>query len=197
MESSGLSKPLAEKFLLNVQRGAGSRSFSVYTEYKERVFKHERNRHEVEFLARLVDLLRKKQRSAALEVAVRRLVGVETADRSGDWRLCDAFELVTKKQSNAPTEFLAHAIKAVKRIDAVEGKQSNDSSRRGGNVSSGYGGGNSRARFREKQYSNTSGSGSLTGSGPSVRERSTSRGPSRSSESSSKNTMRTESRGKK
>ena len=77
----------------------------------------------MEFLARAIDLMRKGRYEETLEALVRRLVGVETADRSGNWKLCDAFELITEKQSFVPDDFLARALKAVKRIEAVEGRK--------------------------------------------------------------------------
>lgn len=173
MERSGLAKPLAKKFLRNVARGAGSRHFSVHSAYKEKEFKNTRNRHEVEFLARTIDLLRKKRYELVLETVVRRLVGVETADRSGDWKLCDAFELITSKQSYVPDEFMARALKTVRRIEAIEGKSSNTAAHKGGAGSAGHAGRQSRGYGV--------GSSSSSSSGSAARDRSTSRGPSRSS----------------
>jgi hypothetical protein len=184
MEESGLSKPLARKFLRNLQRAAGSRSFSVLGLYKDRDVRNTRNRHEMEFLARVIDLMRKGRSAHVMEALVRRLVGVETADRSGNWKLCDAFELITEKQSFVPDDFLARALKTVKRIEAVEGKDrqrdrhrdaasSNTRGNAYGRSSSGYG---SNARGRDRYPSEPS---AYNG-----RERSSSRGPAASSSSS-------------
>lgn len=170
MERSGLAKPLAKKFLRNVARGAGSRHFSVHSAYKEKEFKNTRNRHEVEFLARTIDLLRKKRYELVLETVVRRLVGVETADRSGDWKLCDAFELITSKQSYVPDEFMARALKTVRRIEAIEGKSSNNTAQKGGAGNAGR---------QSRGYGVGSSSSSISVS--AARDRSSSRGPSRSS----------------
>ena len=168
MEQSGLSKPLARKFLRNLERAAGSSRFSVLALYKERDVKQTRNRREMEFLARTVDLLRRKEYGRVLEAVVRRLVGVETADRSGNWKLCDAFELITEKQSFVPDDFLARALKTVKRIEAIEGNS-------GRNKHTSSGGDRSGGQNRRSQYK-SSPDGGQNGA---ARDRSASRGPTR------------------
>lgn len=121
MEKSGIAKPLAKKWLRNLFHAAGGSARSVLSVYKEHEFKSTRSQREVHCLARVIDLLLSKNYDAALETIVRRLVGVETADSSGNWKLCDAFELITERQSFVPDVFLAHALKSVKRIEALEG----------------------------------------------------------------------------
>jgi hypothetical protein len=121
MEKSGIAKPLAKKWLRNLFHAAGGSARSVLSVYKEHEFKSTRSQREVHCLARVIDLLLSKKHDAALETIVRRLVGVETADSSGNWKLCDAFELITERQSFVPDVFLAHALKSVKRIEALEG----------------------------------------------------------------------------
>lgn len=107
-----------------------------------------------------------------LETVVRRLVGVETADRSGDWKLCDAFELITSKQSYVPDDFMARALKTVRRIEAIEGKSSNNTAQKGG-------AGNAGPGRQSRGYGVGSSSSSISVS--AARDRSSSRGPSRSS----------------
>ena len=159
-----------------MRRAAGSRTFSVLGMYKEKDVKQTRNRHEMEFLARVIDLMRKDRHEHVLEALVRRLVGVETADRSGNWKLCDAFELITEKQSFVPDDALARVLKTVRRIEAIDtaGRSSTNTGGRGERASR-Y---TSETSTRDRRP---------TSSAPSTSEhrvRSSSRGPSSQSTSS-------------
>lgn len=126
MESSGLARPLAKKWIRNVLSLRGGKGL-IHDVLKEHSFKSNRNEREVLTLARVLDALRKSDYRGARELVVRRLVGVQAADTSGNWKLCDAFELVMDRQSYVPDAFLARAIKNVHRLEALEGKQSTPS----------------------------------------------------------------------
>ena len=180
MEESGLARPLAQKFLHNLCHAAGSRTFSVLGLYKDRDVRQVRNRYEMEFLARAIDLMRRGRYEETLEALVRRLVGVETADRSGNWKLCDAFELITEKQSFVPDDFLARALKAVKRIEAVEG------SNRGTTPPHSHGSNGMSRRQHDDRYhgTNSNDHSNYRSSG----DRSSSRGPPHSSNTDNSST---------
>lgn len=179
MEQNGLAKPLAGKFIRNALSSTNGRG-SIVEVYKEMEFKVVRNQRECESLARIIDLLRAKKRRRALEACVRRLVGVQSADTSGNWRLCDQFELVMDKQSFVPDEFLARALKNAQRLESLETGSAGRRER--GNAPS------SRPAAKPKGGKGTRGSGGQhntggTGSGPTgnngrgARDRSDSRGP--------------------
>lgn len=123
MESSGLARPLAHAFIRNALASRNGKGL-IHDVFKEHSFKSNRNEREVLALARVIDALRKSDYRGALELVVRRLVGVQAADTSGNWKLCDAFELVMDRQSYVPDAFLARAIKNVNRLEALEGKKS-------------------------------------------------------------------------
>jgi hypothetical protein len=160
MESSGLARPLAQAFIRNALASRGGKGL-IYDVFKEHTFKSVRNEREVLAFARVIDALRSCKDShcaKALELCVRRLVGVEAADVSGKWKMCDAFELVMNRQSYVPDAFLARAIKNVNRLEALEGTKSSSSSSSG-----------SSTRPRKTTYRDTSSSSS----GSRARERST------------------------
>jgi hypothetical protein len=115
----GLARPLCRDFLKNVRADYGSRA-SVYAAYEGHKFKVERNANEVWTLARIIDLMIRGDVDEAMEAAVRRLVGVEMSDRTTRWDLCDAIQGITKRQSFVPDDFLADALKSVKRMKAMD-----------------------------------------------------------------------------
>lgn len=164
METSGLARPLADKFIRNALSGRGKRD-SLFDVFKEATFKQSRNQREVLALARILDALRVKNYSAARELVVRRLVGVQTSDTSGNWKMCDAFELVMDRQSYLPDEFLARAIKNVNRMEALEAGTKRGSSAATGSSSSS----NSSSRSKASTY----GRGSTGGGSSHTRDRST------------------------
>jgi hypothetical protein len=160
METSGLARPLAKAFIRNALASRGGKGL-ILDVFKEHNFKSNRNEREVLALARVVDALRKQDYANALELVVRRLVGVQSADTSGNWKMCDAFELVMDRQSYVPDAFLARAIKNVNRLEALEGKKSSSTSSNG-----------SSTRQRKTTYgTHRDGSGSVSNSRP--RDRST------------------------
>lgn len=160
METSGLARPLAEKFIRNALSGRGNKD-SLFDVFKEATFKQSRNQREVLALARILDALRVKNYSGARELVVRRLVGVQTSDTSGNWKMCDAFELVMDRQSYLPDEFLARAIKNVNRMEALEA----GTTRRGPHASA--------ASSLGRPKASTYGRGSTGGGSSHPRDRST------------------------
>ncbi len=62
-------------------------------------FKHERNRYECLQLAKSIDFLLRGNINEAIEVLVRRLVGVHSADASGDWNMCSALEYDSHRET--------------------------------------------------------------------------------------------------
>jgi hypothetical protein len=136
MESNGLTKSLAKPWIRNALASMEGRG-TILDIHKDKLYKQERNKRECETLSKIVDCLRKRKKpdvKRALEFAVRRLVGVQTADMSGSWAVCDQFELVMDKQSFVPDEFLARALKNAARLEALE--QVSRSGRRGAGAGS-------------------------------------------------------------
>lgn len=119
MEAHGLARPLAKKFIRNALASTNGRG-SILDVYKEMDFKVVRNERECLSLAKAIDLARKEHWSKLLELLVRRLVGVQSADISGNWKLCDQFELVMDQQSFVPDDFLARALKNAQRLETLE-----------------------------------------------------------------------------
>jgi hypothetical protein len=82
-------------------------------------FHQERNLKECLSLARLIDALRARDRTRALDLACRRLAGVHAADQNGSWDICDAYEKDTSKQSFVPEKFMQDAVKHALRVKAL------------------------------------------------------------------------------
>ena len=100
--------------------GAG-RDGSIHKVFKyDVVFQKERNRRECLLLAKVLDAIRKKQYKLARELLCRRIAGVHSADTSGNWSMCDAFEQVLDKQSFVPDGVMQRVLKSVSRMKAVE-----------------------------------------------------------------------------
>lgn len=127
MESSGHTSYMAKQYITNVLRSSGGTS--VHRTFKEDVkFKSERNRRECLALARIIDAALRNDLKQLLELAVRRLAGVHTADTSdNNWDACDAIEQVMERQSFVPTKFLQRALKTVVQLQALQ-KQSDHGS---------------------------------------------------------------------
>lgn len=138
MEAAGLARPIAKEFIRNVLFQSGTDSvLSVYR--RDVTIKDTRSRREINVLAGIIDLLRARDYRSALEMCVRRLAGVHTADASGNWRMCDAFEMHTETRSFVPERFLKRALSTVVQLQAVEkaagrthNKGSSAASRKGG-----------------------------------------------------------------
>jgi hypothetical protein len=101
---------MAKEFIRNVLSGGGT---SIYTVFKYDVrFASERNRRECLALARILDAALQGDMQRLVELTVRRLAGVHTADSSdNNWDACDAIEQVMEKQSFVPTKFLQRTLR--------------------------------------------------------------------------------------
>lgn len=119
-EAVGGTRQMAKGFLLNVFRSTGSKS--VHAAFKDDVtFRSERNHRECLALARIIDAALRGDLRQLLELAVRRLAGVQAADCSdGNWRVCDAIEGAMERQSFLPPKFLQRALKTVVQMDALQ-----------------------------------------------------------------------------
>jgi ribosomal protein L12E/L44/L45/RPP1/RPP2 len=115
-----LTQPLAPSFLKNVYRSSGGYDRSVRKAYEQIEFNHYRNQRECLSIARVIDLLESKQYKEAREVAVRRLIGVHTADTKHNWDFADVYELEMSKRSFVPDDFAASAAKAVSRMSTSD-----------------------------------------------------------------------------
>ncbi len=124
MESCGRPDYMAKEYIMNVLRSSGGTS--VLRVFRDDVsFASERNRRECLALARIVDAALHGDVKQVLELAVRRLAGVHTADSSnGNWSACDAIEQVMSRQSFLPTHVLQRTLKTVVQMNALQQKHS-------------------------------------------------------------------------
>jgi len=158
MEENALARPMAKQFLRNVLAKQG-KDGSVCHAFKHDVtFTVERNRRECLALAKVADALRANELDQAMELLVRRLAGVQIADQSNNWKLCDAFELNTDQQSFVPDSFMRRAVKNVMRLQALE-----KSLRRPSQTSTAHAPSKSARSF--KRYKNAHPASSSTGGG--------------------------------
>ncbi len=67
---------------------AGAASFAAYARAYD--FRNQRNRHELTLIAAAIDALLARRSAHALDLLVRRFVGVQLADEHGDWHLAAA-----------------------------------------------------------------------------------------------------------
>jgi hypothetical protein len=150
MDKHGLGKPVAKRFIRNVMASAGHRG-SVYKVYKyDVVFRKERNRRECISLAKMLDAVIRKQWKVLRELLVRRLAGVQSADKSDNWDICDVIELDMEKQSFVPDSFMQRALKSVMRVQAME-KSGKSAKPFGG------GGGGGGTKFSDRSGGSSSG----------------------------------------
>jgi hypothetical protein len=141
MENAGASPPMADAFIHNALQSQGGTGLLV-TAFKEVKFEKERNQRECLALCRIADALRAGNYREALELTVRRLAGVHTADTSDSWAMCDVLERVMHKQSFVPEDHLQRAVKTVVRMQAIHKKHnsnSNNYNRSNYNNRAGYG----------------------------------------------------------
>lgn len=130
MESTGRAQPMAKEFIRNVLRNSGGTS--VYRVFKyDVVFHSERNRRECLALSRILDAALAGDKQQLVELTVRRLAGVHTADSSdNNWDACDAIEQVMEKQSFVPTKFLQRTLRTVVQLQALQQRKPQDASSR-------------------------------------------------------------------
>ena len=119
LEETGRAPPMAKAFIANVLRSRAGAS-SLHDVFDNHVtFQKVRNRRKVLALARGVDALLDGRISDAIELLVRRLAGVHTADYSDSWDACDRFEQVMESRSFVPSRFLASTIKSINQDAAL------------------------------------------------------------------------------
>jgi hypothetical protein len=117
MESIGMSTSIATSVLENILRGR--RDATVEDVLTRRTFEKERNRHEVLLLARVIDCLRDRRYDAALELLLRRLSGVQLADRKGNWEIANALLAHTEGSADLPERELRRALKTAAGMTAL------------------------------------------------------------------------------
>lgn len=113
----GSVEGFAREFLSRALADDAATVYSVY-KYNVKMVK-ERNVWECLALAKVIDALLRKDHRLALELACRRLAGVQTADKSGNWGYCAALELNHEEQSFVPPRILARIIKRESRMRAL------------------------------------------------------------------------------
>ena len=125
---SSVSSPLAPEWLDSVL----SRYDSV-----ERAYAHlssnwqPRNRKEAQTLARIIDAIRLGRRADALEMAVRRLVGVHSASQpGGSWHIGDVLEGDVEEHSFLSAKVWAKAVKHAATMEGTRSKEAYGSNRR-------------------------------------------------------------------
>jgi hypothetical protein len=121
---------MAKEFIRNVLHNSGGTS--VYRVFKyDVVFHSERNRRECLALSRILDAALAGDKQQLVELTVRRLAGVHTADSSdNNWDACDAIEQVMEKQSFVPTKFLQRTLRTVVQLQALQQRKPQDASTR-------------------------------------------------------------------
>ena len=114
-------RPMAERYIHNAL-SAGDAT-SLLQVFNARTWKSERNKNECLTLARALDHLRrgKPRVSDAIELLVRRLAGVDIADETGNWSLCQALEGGSShdRQSLVPEDVMRGALKSVVQLQAI------------------------------------------------------------------------------
>ena len=90
---------------------------------KDAEFRSQRNKNECSAIAKAVDFILANDSDTALEVLVRRLVGVHSADASKDWNLCSSLEWDSHAETLLPDRVLADALKRSRQLKALSGVQ--------------------------------------------------------------------------
>lgn len=97
-----MDKPIAKTVLRNMLQGrSGSSVLECVTQdiSQSGVSLNQHSRNELQALARIIDSLRAKDPKAAMELAVRRFVGVHAASKQGNWGVADALDQNTPSLS--------------------------------------------------------------------------------------------------
>jgi len=142
-------RPMAEQFM---RRALAQGDYSSLAQaFTAHTWKSERNKNECLTLARALDHLRRKRPrvSDAIELLSRRLAGVDIADDTGNWAICQALEGGSshERQSLVPEDVMRGALKSVVQLQAIQktaGQSSGSKSASGGKGHSGGGRGASR-----------------------------------------------------
>ena len=95
-------------------------------------WRNDRNKHECENLALVIDLLIEEgevsMNSAALRTLAGRLNGVHLADTTGNWNVCNAISYVGPNNSLLPKSLLTKTLKQAAQFDSLSKKTSRSSS---------------------------------------------------------------------
>lgn len=142
-------RPMADQFM---RRALAQGDFSSLAQaFTAHTWKSERNKNECLTLARALDHLRRKRPrvSDAVELLSRRLAGVDIADETGNWAICQALEGGSshERQSLVPEDVMRGALKSVVQLQAIQktaGQSSGSKSASSGKGHSGGGRGASR-----------------------------------------------------
>lgn len=160
MKLHGLDDPWGKQFIENALRahGGATGSATLVRVYKDDLdITTKRNRMEILAWCRCIDAMRLGHFEVALEIAVRRLAGVHTAELSGTWEAAAVFELDTSKQSFVPAAALKAALKTVTRSQALKKLGDKPSS-------SGFGGTNKKVSSSRRDDSYSAGGASASAS---------------------------------
>jgi hypothetical protein len=117
MESISMSAPIGPEILNNILRGRPNGS--VEEVMGRRTFEKERNRHEVLLLSRVLDCLRDRRYEAARELLLRRISGVQLADRKNNWEVANALLAHTEGSADLPENVLRRALKTAASVTAL------------------------------------------------------------------------------
>ena len=129
MSSAGIPKMMHPGFLANAKRQAGDRN--MYDLYKYDIipgFKEgaatAHSKNECLSLARIIDAALARDVQEVLELACRRLGGVQTAVETGNWEICARLESQSEQRSFIPAEFMETALKSVSRMQKIRDQKS-------------------------------------------------------------------------
>ena len=143
MDAYGVRRLFAPGFIANARYAGGGRSmyelykFDVTTRYLPG---HEHSKHESLALARIIDAASVGDIDEVLELACRRLGGVQTAAETGSWQMCEQLESNVQRRSFVPASFMQSALKAVTQSQAIA-KTVQDGARQRAGTTGGYGAG--------------------------------------------------------
>lgn len=147
-------RPMADQFMRNaLAQGDFS---SLAQAFAAHTWKHDRNKNECLTLARALDHLRRKtpRVTEAVELLARRLAGVDIADDTGNWALCQALEGGSshERQSLVPEDVMRGALKSVVQLQAIHKTAGHSSGSKSASSSKGHsGGGRGASRSTHKK----------------------------------------------
>ena len=165
MDSIGIDEPIADDIIQNILRGRpGAQVTEVIA---ARTYNQTRNKHELLLLARLIDCMRDGRRAAAIELACRRLSGVQLADTNNNWEMANALLKNTEGAADLPDSVLRRVLKTAANMTSLlqtAGKGASSSSSGGGrgggkSGSSGKSGAGGRSRGSKSQGGSSSNGG--------------------------------------
>jgi hypothetical protein len=164
LDRVGIAEPMAREWIESVLMGQGPTG-TVYQVMKyNQKFNHVRNARECQAWARVIDAMLKFDSVQALELAVRRCAGVQAADMSNNWDMCDQFELVMENQSYIPARFMARVAKAVTRLHNIK-KGASTSSSSAASSRGGFKGGDGKKKDHDGKSGNNNNNNNKPSSG--------------------------------